>query len=397
MAEENIENQEQSKMNHSLMEALQAFGELKRKDKELKKINKAQMRKEKKEARDNLRAQAKAQDVSICAKYKLGKEKEAEEIEKTLAEYEEQFKSIVADFEQKEEAINTEKEKNDTEYEELLIKESEIRKAYRQEKQSKEYKEFIAKNRNIDKEIKRYEAMKDDENANIDPEALNKIISGLKELASKNPLNSYAEDLKKCEDRKKAIIEANKELERKIEEIENKFEKSWDELDVKKNQALVATKNKEQKPTLRQRLSNLITSQEKRAEKARIESKRKSEETIEKVKKAAGFIGKGIAGAAVGAKNKVQGWHENNKQKTQERINSWYASIKENYQATEEKIEKIREGEDKVVAEGPIPVPEAKAPIVENGGVEIEIVEEKTEARRPGSTTKAEPATHEDR
>ena len=285
MAEENIENQEQEKeekVQHSLGEVIQLLNKISSINMTYSVASKALHSKQKKLAKAQLREQAKADAVVVCAKYKLGKEEEAKAVAEAIAHYDEEFEKISAEFEAKEESIRAEHEKNDNEYEELLVKEAEARKAYRQERRSKEYKDFIAKNRHIDKDIKRYEEMKESANANIDPESLDKIIAGLKELASKNPLNQYAEDMKKCEERKKEIIAANKELESKMVEAEDNFEKAWDELDVNKNKALVETKNPDLvKPTLGQRLSNFFTSQAKRREKAKIESKQKREARIE--------------------------------------------------------------------------------------------------------------------
>ena len=407
MAEENIENQEQEKeekVQHSLGEVIQLLNKISSINMTYSVASKALHSKQKKLAKAQLREQAKADAVVVCEKYKLGKEEEAKAVEEAIAHYDEEFEKISAEFEAKEESIRAEHEKNDNEYEEVLVKEAEARKAYRQERRSKEYKDFIAKNRHIDKDIKRYEEMKESANANIDPESLDKILAGLKELASKNPLNQYAEDMKKCEERKKEIIAANKELESKMVEAEDNFEKAWDELDVNKNKALVETKNPDLvKPTLGQRLSNFFTSQAKRREKAKIESKQKREARIESIKEKVGSIGTGIVGIASGAKKKIKDWHENNKQKRMDAINTLHAKLTANYQASEEKMDNLRTEVNKFVEHHTIPVPEAKAPIIENEGVEIEVVEENTVGRRPGSTAskepekKAEPATHEDR
>ena len=408
MAEENRENQAQEneeKVQHSIGEVIQLLNKISSVNLAYSVTSKALHSKQKKLAKAQLREQAKAEAIVVCEKYKAGKEAEIQAIQEVTEYYDAEFEKITAEFEQKEEAIRSAHEKNDTEFEDLIIKEAETRQAYKQEKKSKEYKEFLAKNAQIKKDIERYEDMRNDSNSSIDTETLDKVIAGLKELASKNPLNRYAEDLKKIEARKKEIITTNKELETKLDELETNFEKMWDQLDVNKNKALADTKNKDLiKPTLGQRLSNFFSSQAKRREKAKAEAKQKREDRIKALKEFGGIVGTGIVtgakavgrGIASGAKTvgrTVKEWYETSKENRRERINTLYAKLTESYQAKEEKMSGLYEEVDKFVQDNAVPVPKGQGPIIESNDedtiIEIKTEEKEkpaTETRRPGNT-----------
>ena len=161
MAEENKENQEnEEKVQHSLGEVIQLLNKISSINLKYSTVSRALHSKQTKLAKQQLREQAKAEAVVVCAKYKLGKEEEAEAIQAITAQYEEDFAKMSEEFEQKETSLRTEHEKNENEYEELIVKEAEARKAYKQEKKSKEYKDFMAVNAKNQKELEFYENKK---------------------------------------------------------------------------------------------------------------------------------------------------------------------------------------------------------------------------------------------
>ena len=245
-------------------------------------------------------------------------------------------------------------------------------------------------NEKAQKDLELYASRQD-----IAPEAVQKILDGLKEMASANPLNRYAEEMKKIEERKKEIEAANKEIEGQLEKLEADFEKSWDELDVNKNKALVDANKDLVKPTLRQRMSNFFTSKAKRRELAKEEAKKKREERIEKIKEVAGLVGTGIVTGVSKAKESIKDWNERRKERNLERINTIYKKLTESYQSKEEQMDNLREEVDTFVKENSVPVPGAKDPIIETDEVKVEI-EEPGAAGRPGNAvtgegTKAQP------
>jgi len=386
MAEENKENQEnEEKVQHSLGEVIQLLNKISSINLKYSTVSRALHSKQTKLAKQQLREQAKAEAVVVCAKYKLGKEEEAEAIQTITAQYEEDFAKMSEEFEQKETSLRTEHEKNENEYEELIVKEAEARKAYKQEKKSKEYKDFMAVNAKNQKELEFYESKKD-----LAPESIQKILDGLKEMAASNPLNPYAEKMKKIEERKKELEAANKEIESKLEKLETDFEKSWDELDINKNQALVDAKKDLIKPTLRQRMSNFFTSKAKRREQAKKEAKKKREERVEKIKEVAGLVGTGIVSGVKTAKENLKDWNERRKERNLERINKIYARLTASYQTKEEQMDNLRGEVDTFVKENTVPVPEAKDPIIEaDEDVKVEIVESEN-AGRPGNAVVGE-------
>lgn len=134
MAEENKENQEnEEKVQHSLGEVIQLLNKISSINLKYSTVSRALHSKQTKLAKQQLREQAKAEAVVVCAKYKLGKEEEAEAIQTITAQYEEDFTKMSEEFEQKETSLRIEHEKNENEYEELIVKEAEARKAYKQE------------------------------------------------------------------------------------------------------------------------------------------------------------------------------------------------------------------------------------------------------------------------
>ena len=328
MADENREPENNDSVQYSAFQVAQLRMQIKKAQLMIYVSEKVEHIKVSREKRQQAHEQARAEAITICEKYKLGKEEEAALVAETIAFYDEEFDKIKAEFEQRETVNREQRENNENEYDELILQEAETRKAYKQEKNSKEYKDFLAKNTQIEKDIKRYEDMKEDASTTIDLETLDKVIAGLKQLASQNPLNSYVEELKKIEARKKEIVEENKKLETQLTELEDKFEKSWDELDVKKNQALVDTKKKDLvKPTLGQRLSNFFAGRAKRREKAKIEAKNKREAAIKGIKEFGGFVGTSVANFVVGTKEKVVDWFAEKKQQRQEKNNALYESL----------------------------------------------------------------------
>ena len=173
-------------------------------------------------------------------------------------------------------------------------------------------------------------------------------MAELKKLSSKNPLNKYAEELKKIEDRKKEITTANKELEAQLTNLENNFEKMWDELEVNKNKALVDAKNNNLiKPTLGQRLSNFFSSQAKRREKAKVEAKQKREKRIEDIKNVGGIIGTGVVNGVTKVKTSIKEWYKNIKLKGRENINTLFENLSAKYEAKEEEMSNLHEEVDK--------------------------------------------------
>ena len=384
MADENKENEE--KVQHSLGEVIQLLNKISSINLKYSTVSRALHSKQTKLAKQQLREQAKAEAVVVCAKYKLGKEEEAQAIEAITAQYEEDFEKMSIEFKEKETALRTQHENNENEYEELIIKEAEARKAYKQEKKSQEYKDFMKLNEKAQKDLELYASRQD-----VAPEAVQKILDGLKEMASANPLNRYAEEMKKIEERKKEIEAANKEIEGQLEKLEADFEKSWDELDINKNQALVDAKKDLVKPTLRQRMSNFFTSKAKRRELAKEEAKKKREERIEKIKEVAGLVETGIVTGVSNAKESIKAWNERRKERNLERINTIYKKLTESYQSKEEQMDNLREEVDTFVKENTVPVPGAKDPIIETDEVKVEI-EEPGAAGRPGNAVAGEGA-----
>lgn len=385
MAEENKENQENDeKVQHSLGEVIQLLNKISSINLKYSTVSRALHSKQTKLAKQQMREQAKAEAVVVCEKYKLGKEEEAKAIEEITAKYEEDFEKISAEFTEKETALREKHEKNEDEFEELIIKEAEARKAYKQEKKSQEYKDFMALNAKAQKDLELYAKNKD-----VAPEAVQKILEGLKEMAASNPLNRYAEEMKKIEERKKEIEEENKQIEGQLEELETNFEKSWDELDINKNKALLDAKKDLVKPTLRQRISNFFTNKAKRRELAKEEAKKKREERVEKIKEVAGMVGTGIVTGVSKAKESIRDWNERRKERNLERINRLYKRLTESYQSKEEQMDNLREEVNTFVKENTVPVPEAKDPIIETGEVKVEI-EEPGKAGRPGNAVTGE-------
>lgn len=390
MAEENIENQEQTneeKVQHSLGEVIQLLGKIQSINIACSVTSKALHSKQKKIAKAQLREQAKAEAIVVCEKYKTGKEAQVQMIQEIQEYYEDEFEKIAAEFEQKCEANREEHEKNDSEYDELVLKEADARKAYKQEKKSKEYKDFIAVNKEVQKQIEFYENNKD-----IAPENVKAIVAELKKLSSKNPLNKYAEELKKIEDRKKEIITANKELEAQLTNLENNFEKMWDELEVNKNKALVDAKNNNLiKPTLGQRLSNFFSSQAKRREKAKVEAKQKREKRIEDIKNVGGIIGTGVVNGVTKVKTSIKEWYKNIKLKGRENINTLFENLSAKYEAKEEEMSNLHEEVDKYAQEHAAPVPKGESPIIENDESTIIETEESKTPARPGNSAGKKP------
>ena len=157
MAEENKENQENDeKVQHSLGEVIQLLNKISSINLKYSTVSRALHSKQTKLAKQQMREQAKAEAVVVCEKYKLGKEEEAKAIEEITAKYEEDFEKISAEFTEKETALREKHEKNEDEFEELIIKEAEARKAYKQEKKSQEYKDFMALNAKAQKDLELY-------------------------------------------------------------------------------------------------------------------------------------------------------------------------------------------------------------------------------------------------
>lgn len=393
MAEENKENQE--KVQHSLGEVIQLLNQISSINLKYSTVSRALHSKQTKLAKQQLREQAKADAVVVCAKYKLGKEEEAEAVKTITAQYEEDFERISAEFTEKESALREKHDKNEEEFEELIVKEAEARKRYKETKKTQEYKDFKALNARAQKDLELYSKHKE-----LAPESVKKILEGLKEMSKENPLNRYAEEMKKIEERKKEIEEENKKVEEALVKLEDDFEKSWDELDINKNKALANAKKDLVKPTLRQRMSNFFTNRAKRKELAKEEAKKKREERIEKVKAAAGMVGTAIVSGARTAKENVKAWNERRKQRNLDRINRIHAKLTESYQTKEEQMDNLREEVDAFVKANTVDIPEPKDPIIEaDEDVKVEIVEPEN-AGRPGNsakTTKSEPTHQEER
>ncbi len=378
MAEENLENQEQEQKTQYSIEQIEALiAKVNDLEVEVASLNKALHKKQMKKAKEEMRAQAKADAIVACAKYKVNKEDADKVVEDITARYEAEYEKIKTEYEEKGEEIRSQHEKNEDEYDELLIKESKARKAYREEKKSKEYKEFMAENKKIQDSISFLENNKD-----IAPENVEEIVGKLKAIADKNPLNKYAEELKGIEDRKKEVIAANKELEAKMKDLEDKFDKQRDELGVNKNKEVAEANKDAVKPGFFQRLSNFFTSPAKRKEIAEKEAEKKSDETIETLKARGGFDGKSITGVKDFFKGKISTWRENRKQKKMDKINEIVEQLAANYKENPEgKGDESKEfGGVKVE-----PVPEGKGAIIDDDTGTIVHMEEEPAAMRPGS------------
>ena len=386
MAEENLENQEQEQKTQYSIEQIEALiAKVNDLEVEVASLNKALHKKQMRKAKEEMRAQAKADAIVACAKYKVNKEDADKVVEEITARYEAEYEKIKTEYEEKGEEIRSQHEKNEDEYDELLIKESKARKAYREEKKSKEYKEFMAENKKIQDSISFLENNKD-----IAPENVEEIVGKLKAIADKNPLNKYAEELKGIEDRKKEVIAANKELEAKMKDLEDKFDKQWDELGVNKNNEVAEANKDAVKPGFFQRLSNFFTSPAKRKEIAEKEAEKKGDETIETLKNRGGFDGKSITGVKDFFKGKISTWRENRKQKKMDKINEIVEQLAANYKENPEgKGDESKEfGGEKVE-----PVPEGKGAIIDDDTGTIVHMEEEPAAMRPGSAAAEKPET----
>lgn len=384
MAEENLENQEQkTQYSAEQIEALiTKVGDLEEK---VATLTEALHEKQERKGKLAMLAQGRADGIVACAKNKVAKEDAEPVVEEIVARYEAEFEKIKAEYESRAEEIRTKHEENEAEYDDLLVKESRARKAYREEKKSKEYKEFMAENKKIQDSISFLESNKD-----IAPENVEEIVGKLKAIADKNPLNRYAEELKGIEDRKKEVVAANKELETKLKDLEDKFDKQWDELEVNKNTEIAEANKDIVKPGFFQRVSNFFTSPAKRKAIAEAEAKKKGDETIETLKAKGGFDGKSITGVKDFFKGKISTWRENRKQKKREKINEIIEQLAANYKENPEgKGDESKEfGGVKVE-----PVPEGKGAIIEDDTGTIVHMEEEPAAMRPGSVAAEKPGT----
>ncbi len=369
--QDNKEQENEEKVQHSLGEVIKLLNQLSSINLTYKTTSIALHTKQKIQAKKELHEQAKADAVVICAKYKLGKEAEAEAIKAVTEKYDEELKKIQEEYDQVATSKSEERSKNENEYEDLVVKEAETRKAYKETKKSKEYKEYLELNKKIEKDEEFYK-----NNKFIKPEVASEMLKKLEEIKNQNPLNVHVEELKKIEERKKQINKENKEIDSELKALETNFEKVWDELDINKKQALIETKNKDLvKPTLAQRLSNFFTGQGKRMEKAKTEIKAKTEERIEDFKAFSKNVGMGIVFRANNAKEKVKDAYIRNKINRRERINALYAKLTDSYQTktqqmaelrSSEKENEVQDQETENAVAGGVPVPEAKDPIAGN-------------------------------
>lgn len=379
MAEENLENQEQ-KAQYSTEQIAALITRIEDLEVEVATLNKALHKKQERKAKEEMRAQAKADAVVACAKYKVNKEDADKIVEDITARYDAEFEKIKDEFESQEEEIRLQHEKNEAEYKELLIEESAARKAYKEEKKSKEYKEFLAENKKIQESISFLENNKD-----IAPENVEEMIAKLKGLADKNPLNKYTEELKGIEDRKKEVNAANKELETKMKELEDEFDAKWNELGVNKDKEVVEANKNVVRPGFFQRLSNFLTSPAKRKEIAEKEAIKKGDETIETLKNKGGFDGKSVTGIKDFFKGKIIEWNEKRKQEKMTEISEMCQQLRMNYEEnSEEKDEETKEFDDREA----VPVPDGNGVIIDDdAGTSVRMVDDKEEsaAKRHGS------------
>ena len=125
MAEENLENQEQEQKTQYSIEQIEALiAKVNDLEVEVASLNKALHKKQMRKAKEEMRAQAKADAIVACAKYKVNKEDADKVVEEITARYEAEYEKIKTEYEEKGEEIRSQHEKNEDEYDELLIKES---------------------------------------------------------------------------------------------------------------------------------------------------------------------------------------------------------------------------------------------------------------------------------
>ena len=401
MAEENIENQEQTTalQQHSREEVKRLAKKIKELDRLSITLTKAIRSKEVKEAKKSLKEQEIADSKFACDKFKLDQSEAVEAIKEVNAKYEADFKEIKDRFEQEHEALVAKQIEKEDEQDTFLMQEAKARKAYREAKKTREYADFVKAEKKNLKDIEFYENDK-----YIDPEAAKKILEGLRESAPKNPLNKYAETLKTIEENKKKAEQEKKQIEAEIKDLETRFERAWDELDVKKNKALVEVKKDIVKPTFKQKMINFFNSKSKRKEMAKEEMKKKGGAALGKVAGFFGGIGTGIAKKVSDAKESIKAWDEKRKQENQERLNKLYDELETNYQEKQEEVDILVKKGYEIVGEQQgkvINVPESKEQIydaddsattIEYGEAEIETAGTVIEGINSTSSKEAETA-----
>jgi len=378
MAEEQIENKlnTEEAQQHSREEVNRLIKQIKDLNRQSSTLSKAIRSKGKKEAREALRESARAKAIAACETYKVAKEKQVEIVKEITKEFEEEFAGIKEKFEAEHEALLDKCQAKEYEQDSLIEKEAKARKAYREAKQTQEYKDYIKATKKSQKDIEFYE-----NDTYIDPETAKKILEGLKELAPKNPLNRYAEDLKQIEEDKKKTEAEKKQIEAEIKALEDKFEKAWNELDNKKNQALVEKTSDIAKPTFRQRMTTFFSSKSKREEMAKGKVKKDREDVFGKVVAVFGGIAAGVTNKVKGAKESIKAWDEKRKRENQEKLNKLYAELEADYHTKSEELGNlVREAHDIVDGNEEkgkdtkvVDVPEKKDPIYESDGEKTKI------------------------
>jgi hypothetical protein len=92
MAEENLENQEQEQKTQYSIEQIEALiAKVNDLEVEVASLNKALHKKQMRKAKEEMRAQAKADAIVACAKYKVNKEDADKVVEDITARYEAEY------------------------------------------------------------------------------------------------------------------------------------------------------------------------------------------------------------------------------------------------------------------------------------------------------------------